>query len=87
MIAHAETEVMFGWYMIDSHDKTVAESTSFFFFPGCFLVDEKTSDAQVALYLWCYVLEAALCALLEKELLISKGYWREGSPNFPFISF
>lgn len=51
MIAHAETEVMFGWYMIDSHDKTVAESTSFFFFPGCFLVDEKTSDAQVALYL------------------------------------
>lgn len=50
MIVHTETKVMFCWCLIDSHDKTIAESTSVFswLFSGS---DEKTLDAQIALYL------------------------------------
>lgn len=88
MIVHTETKVMFCWCLIDSHDKTIAESTSVFswLFSGS---DEKTLDAQIALYLWCYVMEAVLCALLEKMKVPREGIGgREvESPSFSLFLF
>lgn len=89
MIVHTETKVMFCWCLIDSHDKTIAESTSVFswLFSG---FDEKTLDAQIVLYLWCYIMETIL------RLYWRRRWWCQGvriggrgvqNPNFSLSLF
>lgn len=53
------------------------------FFLDIFCFDKKTLAAWTVLCLWCYVLEAALCALLEKGC----HRWGESNLFFPLFNF
>lgn len=80
MIVHTETKVMFCWCLIDSHDKTIAESTCFFLVVFRFWWENfrcTNCALPVMLHYGNYS-----SSLLEKKMMVPRGtYWREGSPK------